>query len=94
MPKPKQNIKYVKLGSARKRRDGRFEVDVQLNKFLSKHPNLTLYTGDLRKEPIHFKTVYKLQYLPHYYHYDDRKNKFKRTTSKYWKTYATYIEKY
>lgn len=92
MPKEKQKIVFIKMGSARKRRDGCLDVEHNLNKFLLKHPKLQKYEGDLRKELRHFKKVYKFQYLPNYYYYDLKTDKPKRTTSKYWQIYATYIE--
>ena len=75
MPKEKQNIIYKKMGSAKHRRDGLLDVEHNINKFLLKHPELKKYEGDLRKETQHFKKVYKFQYLPHYYFYDNRRIK-------------------
>lgn len=61
------------MGSAKRRRDGILDVEHNINKFLVKHPELKKYEGDLRKETQHFQKVYKLQYLPHYYFYDNRR---------------------
>lgn len=92
MSKEKQNIIYKKMGSAKRRRDGLLDVEHNINKFLLKHPELKKYEGDLRKETQHFQKVYKFQYLPHYYFYDIKTDRPKKTTSQYWQVFATYVE--
>lgn len=92
MPKERQEIIQKKMGCARRRRDGTLDVEHNIAKFLLKHPELKKYDSDLRKETRHFKKVYKFQYLPNYYYYDLKTDKPRRTTSKYWKTFDTYIE--
>ena len=80
MPNEKQNIIYKKMGSAKRRRDGLLDVEHNINKFLLKHPELKKYEGDFRKETQHFQKVYKFQYLPHYYFYDNRRIKERNKT--------------
>lgn len=53
-------ITKVHLGSIYALPDGRSSIDVALDKFQAEHPNCEQFYGDMRKDKIPCKTVYRL----------------------------------
>lgn len=53
-------IAKVHLGSIYILPDGRSSIDVALNKFQTEHPECEQFYGDMRKDKIPCKTVYRL----------------------------------
>lgn len=54
------NIVKVHLGSIYALPDGSFSIDVALEKFIADHPNCEQFYGDMRRDKIPCKTVYRL----------------------------------
>ena len=53
-------VTKVHLGSIYALPDGRSSIDVALNKFQTEHPECEQFYGDMRKDKIPCKTVYRL----------------------------------